>query len=327
MSVIYIKEQGTYLHLSGGRLVVSKGRQELLEYPLINLDNVVCFGNVQVTTQLLHSLLENGIDVSYFSCGGKFLGHTCSESSKNVFLRFSQYEYYQNPEKRLNLAKRIVENKIYNQIAVIKKHRWENDENNPKDDIVQMKRLAESVKDKRTGNEIMGVEGLSSNIYFGCFKRMLKCDFAFENRNRRPPKDPINAVLSLAYTFLTKDMCMLLDSESFETYLGFLHGIRYGRKSLALDMIEEWRQPIVDRLVIRLFNLRILSQDDFQDEIKEGIHLTEDGFKKFCREYEKYMNITVVEGKNYRALMKQQVSILKKGLQEGTEYIPFRYDL
>lgn len=327
MSVIYIKEQGSCLQLRGGRLVVTKGSQQLLEYPLLNLDNVVCFGKVQVTTQLLHRLLDDGIDVSYFTYGGKYLGHTCSETSKNVFLRFSQYECYQNLEKRLEFARTIVENKIYNQIAVIKKHRWEKGEYDPKKDIAQMMKLAQSVCKKKTDNEIMGVEGLSSNIYFGCFKHMLKCDIAFENRNRRPPKDPVNAILSLAYTFLTKDMCMLLDSESFETYLGFLHGIRYGRKSLALDMIEEWRQPIVDRLVLRLFNLKILSQDDFQDIEPEGIHLTEEGFKKFCREYEKYMNTPNIKGKSFRILMKQQVANLKKGMQEGILYTPFRYDI
>ncbi len=326
MSVIYVKEQGAYLHLKGGRMAVTKGNQQLLEYPLLNLDNVVCFGNIQVTTQLLQRLLDDGIDISYFTYGGKYLGHTCSETSKNVFLRFSQYEYYQNLEKRLELAKIIVENKIYNQIAVIKKFRWNNEQYNPKDDIEKMQRLAKVVFEKQTDNEIMGVEGLSSNIYFGCFKHMLKSDIAFESRNRRPPKDPVNAILSLAYTFLTKDMCTLLDSESFETYLGFLHGIRYGRKSLALDMIEEWRQPIVDRLVLRLFNLKILSQDDFQDAEQEGIHLTEEGFRKFCYEYEKYMSAPYVDGKNFRFLMKQQVTILKKGIQEGSSYTPFRYN-
>lgn len=327
MSVIYIKEQGSYLHLKGGRLVVTKGNQELLEYPLINLDNVICFGNVQVTTQLLHRLIDSGIDISYFTYYGKYLGHTCSETSKNIFLRFSQYEYYQDVEKRLELARRIVENKIYNQIAVIKKFRWDTKKYNPKENIIQMQSLAQSVKQKRTDNEIMGVEGLCSNIYFSCFKQMLKCDIEFESRNRRPPRDPVNALLSLAYTFLTKDMCTLLDSESFETYLGFLHGIRYGRKSLALDMIEEWRQPIVDRLVLRLFNLKILTRDDFENVEQEGVYLTEEGFKKFCREYEKYMDIPVIDGKNFRILMRQQVAVLKKGLQKGIEYIPFRYEI
>lgn len=189
-----------------------------------------------------------------------------------------------------------------------------------------MKSVQESLIEKQTNNEIMGVEGLCSNIYFGCFKYMLKCDFQFEHRNRRPPRDPINAVLSLAYTFLTKDMCALLEAESFETYLGFLHGIRYGRKSLALDMIEEWRQPIVDQLVLRLFNKHMLTQYEFQD-VEAGIHLTENGFKKFCEAYERYMNTPVINGNSFRKLMKQQVKILKKGFQDGVLYQPFRYEI
>lgn len=123
----------------------------------MNLDNVVCFGNVQVTTQLVQRLLDDGIDISYFTYGGKYLGHTCSETSKNVFLRFSQYEYYQNLDKRLGLARTIVENKIYNQVAVIKKYRWDKDEYNPKDDIDKMNKLAQSVSSKKTDNEIMEI--------------------------------------------------------------------------------------------------------------------------------------------------------------------------
>lgn len=114
MSVIYIKEQGAYLQLRGGRLVVTKGTQQLLEYPLLNLDNVVCFGKIQITTQLLHRLLEDGIDVSYFSYNGRYLGHTCSETSKNIFLRFSQYEYYQKQDilKKLEVSMLSIRQKL-----------------------------------------------------------------------------------------------------------------------------------------------------------------------------------------------------------------------
>ena len=110
----------------------NKRNSAAFRYPLLNLDNVVCFGKIQITTQLLHRLLEDGIDVSYFSYNGRYLGHTCSETSKNIFLRFSQYEYYQNLDKRLAFARVIVENKIYNQIAVIKKYRFDKDAYDPK---------------------------------------------------------------------------------------------------------------------------------------------------------------------------------------------------
>ena len=156
---------------------------------------------------------------------------------------------------------------------------------------------------------------------------MLKCDFEFHGRNRRPPKDPVNAIISLAYTFLTKEMCSTLDSESFETYLGFLHGIRYGRKSLALDMIEEFRQPVVDRLVIFLFNKRMLGIHDFDFPGDGNVILNEDGFRKFCAEYERWMNGSngASGEKSFRGRMRDQASALKRAIQNGCAYSPYAW--
>lgn len=241
MAVIYVKEQGALIQKSGERIIISKGTNTLLEMPVIQMENIALIGNVQITTQALHMLMEKGIDVSYFSYSGKYLGHAAAEASKNIFLRFQQYGFYLDENKRLEMAKTIVRNKIQNQMAVIRGHRWEVSSHDWKSDLSQMEKYQQTLCDKTSPNEVLGVEGICSNIYFGAFGQMLKCDFQFHGRNRRPPKDPINVMISLAYTFLTKEMCGALDAESFEPYLGFLHGIRYGRKSLALDMIEEFR--------------------------------------------------------------------------------------
>ncbi len=121
-------------------------------------------------------------------------------------------------------------------------------------------------------------------------------------------------------------MALLLEGALFELYLGFLHGIRYGRKSLALDMMEEWRQPIADRLVLKLFNKRMLAEYDFQEDAGDGVFLNEEGFRKFCKEYERWMAEPNFCNKSWRLLMKQQVGVLKKSLEEGGSYIPFRYE-
>lgn len=153
---------------------------------------------------------------------------------------------------------------------------------------------------------------------------MINCQFEFRGRNRRPPRDPINVMLSLGYTFLTREVCSVLESEFFEVYLGFLHGIRYGRKSLALDIVEEFRQPVVDRFVIRSFNKRILSEFDFEME-GEKVILNEDGFKKFCHNFEKWM-IGGERGieKNFRQIIKQQAVVLKRAIQNKQQYLPYR---
>ena len=153
---------------------------------------------------------------------------------------------------------------------------------------------------------------------------MFCCDFKFHGRNRRPPRDPINVIISLGYTFLTKEICSALESESFEPYLGFLHGIRYGRKSLALDIVEEFRQPVIDRMALKMFNKRMLSKYDFENE-DDRVILNTDGFRKFCTEYEKWM-----AGKEngereagFRGIIHRQAASLKQCIQKGTAYVPF----
>ena len=326
MAVLYIKEQGAYVQKSGEKIVVTKNNLKLLELPVIHIDNIAIIGNVQVSTQALHMLMEHGIDVSYMTYSGKYLGRTGAESSKNIFLRFEQYRFYLDELRRLEMARIITDNKIRNQEALISHHRWEGDYDYRKD-IERMEELRKELPAKMTSNEILGIEGICSQIYFGGFGRLLKCDFTFDGRNRRPPRDPVNVILSLGYTFLTKEVSAALDAESFEMYLGFLHGIRYGRKSLALDMVEEFRQPVVDRLTVLLFNKRMIGKYDFDFPQDGTVVLNEDGFKKFTVEFERW-----IDGKNsasgnpsFRKTIRSQVGKLKKCIKEGDVYQPYSW--
>lgn len=327
MAVLYIKEQGSTVQKMGDRLLVTKNGQTLLDQPVFKIDNIAVIGNVQVTSQALRMLMEHGVDISYLTYSGKYLGHTGADASKNIFLRFEQYGMYLDPVKRLETAKMIVDQKIQNQIAVIEDYRWTSaDGTEWKEAVEQMQLHRRSISEKETVNELLGVEGICSNIYFSIFGRMIKGDFRFENRNRRPPKDPVNIILSLAYTFLTREMCSILDSESFETYLGFLHGIRYGRKSLALDMIEVFRQPAIDRLTSLLFNKRMISKYDFDEDEDGTISLNEDGFRKFCLEYERWMTgRNSIAGDNFRKQLHNEATALKKYISKGMEYHPYNW--
>ena len=327
MSVLYVKEQGASIRKMNECIIVSKGSDTLLQMPAANLDNIAVIGNVQVTSQALYLLMAQGVNVNYFTRSGKYLGCTAAEVSKNVFLRLAQYDVYHNLENRLELARRIVDNKIQNQITLIHNYPFRNVEYQWRCDIEKMEEHRKKLAKKQTSNEIMGVEGICSNIYFGAFGKMFRCDFEFHGRNRRPPKDPINAMISLGYTFLTKEVSNALEAESFEMYLGFLHGIRYGRKSLALDMVEEFRQPVVDRLVIRLFNKRMITEYDFSME-EDQILLNEEGFKKFCKEFERWMTDKSFSGNeiSFRLRIKEQVSRLKKAIQSKNEYYPWKWE-
>lgn len=325
MSVIYVKEQGSMIRKSGEKIEIIKQNKKLLSFPVWNIDGLSIVGNVQISTQALIHLMENGVDVSIFSYSGRYIGQAMADSSKNIFLRFAQYDIYQNIETRMQMARVIVQNKIENQMSIIKRYRYK-DGFSGSDEIKKMERMKLKLEKCENTNEILGVEGMCSNLYFTCFAHMIDCKFTFEGRSRRPPRDPINVILSLAYTFLTKEVCSVLEAESFEVYLGFVHGIRYGRKSLALDIVEEFRQPVVDRFVIQCFNKRILNEFDF--EINEDqILLSGDGFKKFCEQYEKWMIKTgSLSDKNFRQIIKKQVSQLKRSIQDQTEYKPFNWE-
>lgn len=326
MSVIYVREQGAYIKKIDKRIVIEKGGKILADIPLRSVTNLSVIGNVQVTTQVLQLMMQEGIDVSFFTYSGKHIGQIAAESSKNIFLRFSQYKRYENIDDRLKIARVIVANKIQNQIAVLSEFNWKGIEHDYHAETGQLKKQLTALESASTANEVMGVEGICSAIYFTGFSFMFKCKFRFEKRTRRPPKDPINIILSLAYTLLTKEVAAALEAESFETYLGFLHGIRYGRKSLSLDIVEEFRQPVVDRLIVILFNKNMLGEFDFEQR-EEEIALTEDGFRKFCVEYEKWMKKPVdkVESRSFRTIIRDQVSELKRAIRNNEMYKPYEW--
>lgn len=323
MAVLYIKEQGASIQKRSERIFVSKGQQNLLEIPMDRVDSIAVIGNVQITSQAMQAMLYRGIEITYFSLSGKYIGRTVAESTKNIFLRLAQYDLYQNQERRMELARMIVDNKIENQIALIKNHRWQND-TTWKEETAQLEKLQRRIMYTENNGQLMGIEGKASSLYFNAYGRMFKCRFEFSGRNRRPPRDPINVILSLGYTFLTKEVSAALEAEAFEMYLGFLHGIRYGRKSLPLDIVEEFRQPVIDRMTQKLFNKSMLQEFDFSED-EEHVTLNEDGFQKFCREFERWMTDPTVsdQEEGYRVIIRRQAKKLKRSIQMKEAYDPF----
>ena len=320
MSVIYVREPGSHVRRAGERIVITKGREDIAEAAIPEIESLALIGSVQITTQALQALLESGVDVSFMTSSGKLIGQAGAAASRNVFLRLSQYELYSDLERRLSFARIIVESKAKNQIAMIRDHKWKG--GNPcLKHIKDIEELKDSLSDAVSSNEIMGIEGKCAVIYFDAFAKMFhNSDFEFSGRNRRPPKDPINVLLSLGYTFLEREVTSALYAQSFEMYLGFLHGIRYGRQSLPLDIMEEFRQPIVDRFVLNNCNRRIFNRFDFEEE--EGLpKFTTDGFRKYCQEFERLMN--GADGCCYREIIRRQARLLKNAVMQKVDYHPF----
>jgi len=327
MSTLYLLEQGAKLEKESKRLVVKKDNKVLLEIPEFKIERVLLFGNIQITTQAMKFLLESGIETSLFSIYGKLIGRLLPAQSKNVFLRMVQLEKAKNEEFRLNFAKIIIEGKIRNAKALLQRFARNHPEIDLKDAVKDSDGCLEELPRKRRVPSAIGVEGRASAIYFKAFGKMFRKELQFGERRRRPPPDPVNSLLSLGYSLITNEMFSVTTSIGFDPYIGFLHGIEYGRPSLALDLIEEFRHSIVDRLTLELVNKEILVKEDFEEK-DGGVYLKEEARKRYFLHYERRMltSFQDTESKseiNYRRMFYQQAQRFAKTLQEDIAYVPF----
>ena len=247
--------------------------------------------------------------------------------SKNVLLRIAQYERHLDDEFQLDLARTIVKAKIRNGRKVIQ--RFLN--NHPEFDFAkELQLIGDTLKkldNQRSVNSLMGSEGIAGAAYFQAFGKMFLKDFQFQTRTRRPPKDPVNALLSFGYTLLTNEILALITAHGLDPHIGFLHGIVYGRPSLALDIVEEFRHPVIDRFVLSLLNHKKLQHDDFEEK-ENGVYLNTDGRKTFFKYYDELMQ-RAVRGENprldLRALLKRQVRAIAATIKSSAPYKPYQF--
>jgi len=327
MSTIYIVEQGAVLKKESRRLVVEKEDRILLEIPDFKIERILLFGNIQITTQTMKFLLESGIETSFFSIHGKLMGRLAPIESKNIILRMAQYERYKDEEFKLWLAKILVEGKIKNAKALLLRYMRNHPEVDFSQAIEGLEGCLKELPNKTKVSSTVGVEGRASAIYFECFGKMFRKELQFTTRTRQPPLDPVNSLLSLGYTLVTNEMFSMVSGLGFDPYIGYLHEINYGRPSLALDLIEEFRHSIIDRLTLEIINKEVLKIEDFE-EVEGGIYLKDEPRKKYFVHYESRMQKMFIEEKsgekvNFRKLFQLQAQKFSHTLQEKVPYKPF----
>jgi CRISPR-associated protein Cas1 len=262
---VHVQEQGGRVSLEGDRLILSGRREGRTEARLANTAQVSLFGNVQITTQALRALLTRGIPLSFFSTGGWFMGRAVGHESNNVELRLAQHRAAIDPARCLAFAQGMVSSKIKNSRTLLRRNLAEGDA------VVlgQLDQLARKAEQATSRESLLGIEGSAARVYFGAFSGMLKGDeklratFDMEGRNRRPPRDPINALLSFAYALLTKDFSVTLATVGLDPMLGFYHQPRFGRPALALDLMEEFRPLVADSVVVGAINNGVVGEGDF----------------------------------------------------------------
>ncbi len=336
---LYLNTQGLYVGKSSELLVVREGNKVIQEVRLREINQVNIFGNVQMSTQALQTLCTLEIPLVMHSQHGYFQGMLQGTGLKNILLRREQFRMADDSKRSLAVAKALVAGKIRNQRVMLMRNHVQP----PQDDLAKLKRLVHRVEHATEAESLLGYEGTAARIYFQNFAGMLKPGdaplnpdaalgeppeyaFDFRGRNRRPPRDPVNALLSLAYALLAKDLTVIASAVGFDPYLGFYHLPRPGRPALALDLMEPFRPLIAESVVLSAINNRMVCPEHFI-EAGRGVSLTAPGRKSLFRAYEQRMDQLVTHPLfdyrvSYRRLLEIQTRLLARVVTQELENYP-----
>jgi CRISPR-associated protein Cas1 len=326
---LYLTEQNSILRKSGDRLIIEKDDKVLLEVQCHKIDAVLIFGNVQFTTQAVHELFEHGIEMAILTRTGKLIGQITSPSTKNITLRVQQFKQYWNDDFRLAFAKVIVCGKIQNCIQLVRSFSYNHPHNSFDVEMDDLSLRLNEVESAANISQLFGIEGNAARVYFTSFGKMILSAFAFPGRKKYPSTDPVNALLSLNYTMIFNEISSLLDGLGFDPYLGYYHGIDYGRSSLASDLMEEFRAPIADRTTLNLINNRIFCEEDFYaNPSTGGVYLKREPLKRYFVEYETMINREFLhpqqkENTTFRKCFRIQAENLASHIQNNIPYTSF----
>jgi CRISPR-associated protein Cas1 len=300
LNTLYVSKPDCYLSLENEAVCVRKDEETLLRVPLLNLEGIVTLGYTGASPALMRECAKRSIALTFLTATGRYEATIVGESKGNVNLRKEQYRISDNESRSLEYAEKFIFGKIYNAKWVL--------ERAVRDyalrvDTEAIKEAAENLKEAYKHSlhcadleELRGIEGAAANVYFGEFDNLIlqnKEAFYFHGRNRRPPLDPVNAMLSFAYTLLEHDCRAALETVGLDAYVGFLHRDRPGRASLALDLIEEFRGAIADRFVITLINRKEIKPEDFEKSASGAVILKDTARRTFMNAWQEHKTETL----------------------------------
>lgn len=291
LNTLYISTPDSYLSREGLNVVVLIKSQEKFRIPIHNIEGIVTLGYMGASPALMKLCAENNVSLSFLSPNGKFIARINGPTKGNVLLRTTQFKLALSPDFTLQLSKLIVSGKIQNYRNILQRFLRDYGSN------AEVEHASHKLLLRRDGsfsapdmNVLRGIEGEAANAYFGVFNHLVlntSDEFTFSGRNRRPPKDPINAMLSFVYTLLASEVQSALETVGLDPYVGFLHTLRPGRASLALDIMEELRAYMGDRLVLSLINRKQVSAKGFISQGEDGIVMTDDTKKEIISAWQK----------------------------------------
>ncbi len=321
MSILYITQPDAVLSKSHEAFTVAlkqeDGRWQKRAVPAQTVEQVVLMGNPQVTGDALVYALELGMPVHYLSSFGTYLGSALPGASRNGQLRLAQYALYLDGTRRLDLVKAIIAAKIHNQYTVLYRH---GQTENP------LKLRKKQVEQQTTLDKARGIEGMAAREYFALWQAMLGDSWSFTGRNRRPPTDPVNSLLSFAYSLLRGQVTTAVHLAGLDPYIGYLHEVHHGQPALVLDLMEEFRPLVADNIVLAVLNNRELQPKDFTESLG-AYRLSDDGRKRFLQAFERKMTSEFTHPVfgyrcTYRRAIELQARLLGRHLQEEIPYKP-----
>ncbi len=299
LNTLYVTTQDAYLHKEGETVVVEKEKKILLRLPIHTLSGIVTFGNVMTSPYLLNLCAERGVCVSFMSESGRFLARVTGPISGNVLLRLNQMRAYEDKAKKGEVARSFVIGKLLNARNILMRRVRDHGETAILKEGIE--KIADVIRRVRNSEpdavRLRGLEGEAGAVYFGCFNELIVAQresFMIEGRNRRPPMDPMNALLSYLYTLLAHDCRGALEGVGLDPQIGFLHEVRSGRPSLALDLMEEFRAFLADRVAVSLVNLKQVTPKDFKTTESGAVEMKEEARKTILMAWQKKKQEIVV---------------------------------
>jgi CRISPR-associated protein Cas1 len=295
LNTLFITSEDAFLSLDGETVCVEIHKQKAGQIPLHTLESIVCFSYLGATPALMGECAKRGIHLSFYSPFGKFLCRITGESRGNVLLRKQQYRISDDETASCGIARNFILGKVYNCRwsidRTIRDHELRVNVDKCRNVAQFLSDALDKIKDEEDLDTLRGIEGECASLYFGIYDELIlnqKDTFIFNGRNRRPPTDEVNAMLSFGYTLLANDCAAALEGVGLDSYVGFMHRDRPGRKSLALDLMEELRPVLVDRLVLTLINNRQIRKEHFQKSESQVIRFTDEGRKKFLTAWQEH---------------------------------------
>ena len=300
LNTLFVTSEDAYLSLDGENVVVSREKKEAGRFPLHNLSGIISFSYAGATPALMGACAKRDVALTFCTPRGKFLARTAGIEGGNVLLRRTQYRVADDDARSCGIAKNMIMGKLYNSRWSIERtrrdHKLRIDDEKFSHASETIHGLIADVVRTETTDSLRGLEGVGAAVYFDVFDDMILRDkehFSFRDRNRRPPRDNVNALLSFAYSLLANDCASALESVGLDSYVGFLHRDRPGRTSLALDLMEELRPCIADRFVLTLINNKMIQADEFFQSEDGAVRMKDEARKKFLQSWQKRKQDTI----------------------------------